>query len=145
MSRLQYGVLALALPLHRRLRTTMARLPREEQYPVKSIINDGTTCRGVRLAPSRSRSYFSIWHSNPHILRTTPHRDIAVIVCSRIFISLIFCSDQKQYINGAGDSRDDVQAGSRGGSEEEARTSGGSGWHGVVEATEGGAATSKAP
>jgi len=49
------------------------------------------------------------------------------------------------YANGAGNSRDGVRAGSRGGGEEEARAPGRSRGHGVVEATEGGAATSKAP
>jgi len=49
------------------------------------------------------------------------------------------------YANGAGNSRDGVRAGSRGGGEEEAWAPGRSRGHGVVEETEGGAATSKAP
>jgi len=49
------------------------------------------------------------------------------------------------HANGAGNSRDGVRAGSRGGGEEEAWAPGRSRGHGVVEATEGGAATSKAP
>lgn len=148
-------VLASALPLRHWLLTTASYLPREERYPVKSITNDDRTmCCGMRLVPSRSWSYFGIRYSKLACLRSTRH------VVSRYHR---YCRDRAQprdllflffpaairpgirYVNGAGSSWYDVRAGSRRRRETKARAPSCSGGHRVMEATEGGAATSKAP
>lgn len=158
ISRLQLGVLASTPLLHRRLRTTASYLPREERYPVKSITNDDrTTCRGMRLVPRGSWPYFGIRYSKLACLRSSA-RHIASGYRRR---SPSFCSPcatlrfsfsppirpwgRTRYVNGAGSFRVDVRAGSRGRRAEKARAPSCSGGHDVVEATEGGAAMSKAP
>lgn len=108
------GVLASALLLHRRLRTTASYLPREERYPVKSITNDDrTTCCGMRLVPSRSWPYFGIRYSKLACLKSARHvawgyrRRCRDRTATRSFVSpfsLLRRQAGIRYVNGAGSS-----------------------------------------
>lgn len=111
------------------------------------------TCCGMRLVPSRCRFlfYHSIFKADMFFKESASNRycDRARRFATPLFhFSLSFFPPFSgwwaRYVNGAGNSWDDVRAGSRRGREEKARTPGRSGGYGVVEATEGGAATSKA-